>query len=1849
MSEPIDKLKIEVESDSSSAVKGLDSLAASLGKLKQAAQGGLGLTSVINNLKKLGDATKGVDESSASKVTKMAQALSDLGKIGNVKISASVANQLNKIGSALKNISDDDVKRVNTLSQALSTLGSVNVQGSASQVNSLARSVNKLGDTSNITTQTNSAVKAGNKLTNFFGGLKNNAMNVYASLKMGYAAVSRLSDMIGGFISHSTQYVEDLNLFHASLGKYSDEAQAYAEKVGEILGIDPGQWMRNQGIFNTILTGFGVVEDRAYLMSQQLTQLGYDISSFFNLSYEESMAKLESGIAGELEPLRRIGYDLSVARLQQEAYALGIDRSVSSMNQAEKAELRYHAIMTQVIDSHGDMARTLQAPANQLRVLQAQLDMAAREIGNIFIPALNLILPYAIAAVKAIRTLASEVARFFGFELPEVDYSSLEAMKAVNAEAVDLGDVESGIADTAADIADSAGDLGDGLGDAAKQAKKLKTYMIGIDELNVLSQPDDILSSVSTSNGKTGKTGSSGSGGSGGATGAGVSGGSGLGIDLPTYDFLGDAIARNIDDVTSELRSKIQGALDSFGEIITVVSLASIGVGLLLVLTGNFLLGIGMIVAGAAMLAATVVKWDDGKSTKDKLIEYLGTFAVFTGLALVGLGLLLTATGNVPVGLGLVIGGIAALAVGSAIFKTQDNDTYNKIKSYLIPFATYGGLAAVGLGMLLMVIGKPLIGLGLVLTGAALLATAAVLQSSDNDLKNNIIKFLQTFATYGGLALFGLGVIMLLLPGHRLLGLGMMVAGAAAIAIGSTDFSDGSDIKSKLTQILANMLVLAGMTAFTLGVILCFIPGFLLLGLGLIALGATALTASGALNATALTNEVNSKITDVNKKINKVKIVGTLIDTFAPDLEKDINKAVANMNKSNSPTVKLTAGLVENSDEAIRGDVQSAWNTGVGALKLLFSGALDKNKTQKTVKEDLNNLVNNLGVTNAVLGVTMDTVTQKATMTDFVMLVKKEAEKKAKIEYAAIMQSKAADNLSKEVLNVLASLPETDIMFQMYADSVGGVANLKAMIKRMQDERPEIEVGMDIQRQALENMEKKLGSTKAALEAKDPIKVLSEMAYVYGGKYYDNDQTLIKKVTGNLQNYFNNEELLTQLGIDKNKLKNDASEQLKFLDKVFGAEANINAVIGADVTQADKKSTALLNTLKKEYGSAKIEAILSAKDLSVQDKAKQLSQLLYKATGGEYTFTLTGDNELAVQTGKSTFNQMNEYARTVKPYTLNAKDNATKTTKEVTDTINSTYPKSKTCTLNATDKTTTPVNNAKKFITDNITQPWYNANLGANNNTSTGINKATDSVKKYSQGTYSATLGAKNGTSTGINKATESVTKYGQGTYSATLGVKDNATESTNKIVSTVGQKTKTPKSITINSVDKATDSTQETYNKAGTIVKNPLTVSLQSAWGKDKGPVGTVNTAKTTLANSKNYMTGYMRADWVKGDGYGTRISGAKTTLASSNYYMTGYMGTSWLKDKGPVGTVNTAKTTLSDSKNHMTSYMGTNWLSNNNYSTKRKDGADWLANSDNFMTSYMYAAWSAVTNYKTKKNAGANWLANSDNFMTSYMYAAWSAVTNYKTNRADGANWLANSVNFMTGFLKASMAKGFTTSDTWTANTKNLGDWKKEGYLKSIMASGYTASDTWSATTKNLPNWKKEGYLKSVMASGFTAADTWTANTKNLANWKKDGYIQAVMANKVHQLWDNASANLATKYAKIMATVEYQDAMGRAVVNLPYYAAGGFPEEGQMFVAREAGAEMVGTIGHRTAVANNEEIVAAVSAGVYEAVSAAMSGNKDGGTQDITINLDGEVIYKNQQKIAANKGYNFNQGAFA
>lgn len=632
-------LEFQIVNDSAAAVKGMEALSTTLERLKKATSGGTsGLNRTATGISQISNALKSFNSSEAgTKIRELAVGLETLKGVGKVTISASIANQINAISSALSGVNTDTKDKLTGLADGLrplSELGKSRLTTFINQLKKLPEVTQELEkvDMDKFTKQMQDLTAAMKplademqKVSNGFSAFPAKIQRLITSTQQGRKSVGAFGKAtgalkLGGFIvslrtaanwigkaiTLSNKYQEDLNLFTASMGKYAAAAQEYAENASEVIGIDPAEWMRNQGIFNTLLTGFGSVSDRAYTMSKNLTQLGYDISSFFNISTEDAMQKLQSGISGELEPLRRLGYDLSQARLQQTAYTLGIKESVSAMTQAEKAELRYYAIMTQVTTAQGDMARSLEAPANQLRILQAQFTMAARAIGNIFIPILNKLIPIGIAVLQIIRDIANAIAELFGFQLTEIDYSGLD------------------------NATSSAGGLTDELGNASSAAKELKKYLAGFDELNVMPSNS-----------------------SGGGSGAGASGGGGFGFELPEYNFLGEELNKNV----SELKEKLE-------DILPLIVAAGVGF-LAWKLSKNFMgqLNALTIAVGLTLLIDSIIcTFKDGLSWKSVIEGAIGGALLGAGIGF-KLGGWKGAIGGVVIGIGvsLVINGITSM------------------------------------------------------------------------------------------------------------------------------------------------------------------------------------------------------------------------------------------------------------------------------------------------------------------------------------------------------------------------------------------------------------------------------------------------------------------------------------------------------------------------------------------------------------------------------------------------------------------------------------------------------------------------------------------------------------------------------------------------------------------------------------------------------------------------------------------------------------------------------------------------------------------------------------------------------------------------------------------------------------------------------------------------------------------------------------------------------------------------------------------------------------------------------------------------------------------------------------
>ncbi len=649
----IESLQLEVQAPSDSAAKSIENLSATLGKLKTATKG-IGLTGVAKQVQTLDTALKSVDGSSADKISKLADSLSKLSNLGKIKISSSIGNQLRNIGTNALALNGADFSGVTNLATALSsltglgksnlksftkelgelpnlaqTLNAMDIPRFSSQLNQLASALAPLANQLNTVSTAFSrlpqnisrTVTATNRMTTANNAASTSYINLWAKLRMARAAVLSIGRAIGSWITKSNEYIESLNIFNVALADYSKEAMEYASKVEDALGIDPGDFIKNWGVFMTIVDGFGVASDRAYIMSKNLTQLAYDINSFYgeamDVSLEDAMQKLTSGISGELEPLRRLGYDLSQAKLQATALSLGIDKTVQSMTQAEKAELRYYAIMTQVTAAQGDFARTLSSPANQLRVLKAQVAQVVRALGNIFIPVLNVTLPYLIAFAKVLKEVINLIGKFVGFELPEVDYSGINA----GSSAIE--------------------DLTDAENDATKAAKKLKNAMLGIDELNIISPTEGADSSS-----------------------IGDLMGGGFGFELPEYNFIDSAVNQKIDELVKKFKewAGLTEDIDTWSEFFHTK------LGRILILVGE--------------IAAGFLAWKLSKSFLNGLayLQTIKNLGLTTPLT-VAAGLVVTITGMViewtalksiiqdgidNLNFGQTIGGAIATAIGSS-------------------------------------------------------------------------------------------------------------------------------------------------------------------------------------------------------------------------------------------------------------------------------------------------------------------------------------------------------------------------------------------------------------------------------------------------------------------------------------------------------------------------------------------------------------------------------------------------------------------------------------------------------------------------------------------------------------------------------------------------------------------------------------------------------------------------------------------------------------------------------------------------------------------------------------------------------------------------------------------------------------------------------------------------------------------------------------------------------------------------------------------------------------------------------------------------------------------------------
>lgn len=484
----------------------LDKLAGSIAGLKSASKG---IGSIFKNIEKMSNIdVSGIDFTGLS--AKLESLKSELQPLQNLDASGlkavgSAMNAIAKIPSINDKLDADTLNKFKTACDSIST----SLTPLASQLDKVGNAFAKLPpQLSKVVTQANRVTAANEKQRKSYLSLSNQ-MNGFMRNMAKLVSLKAIADYLGNAVAKFNDFYEATDLFHNAMGNLSGEADTLISKMQGLLGVDPTKAMTYMATIQSLGTSFGLTSDKAYVLSKNLTQLAYDEASYWNKDVAETFTAMSSAISGEIEPIRRLGVDLSQARLQQELLALGFNKQVFSLSQADKAVLRYIAIMKQTTNIQGNLAQTINSPANQIKILKAQLDMLAKSVGSLLYPALKSILPPLIAAVQLIREFVEWVAKLMGVKVVFTDFTK---------------------------SADSVGGIGDAMDDTAdstkKAAKALKDYTMGFDELNIIDPTQGSSSS-----------------------GSGASAGNILGdVDLSGYDMFKNYVGTSVDEIKEKVK-----------------------------------------------------------------------------------------------------------------------------------------------------------------------------------------------------------------------------------------------------------------------------------------------------------------------------------------------------------------------------------------------------------------------------------------------------------------------------------------------------------------------------------------------------------------------------------------------------------------------------------------------------------------------------------------------------------------------------------------------------------------------------------------------------------------------------------------------------------------------------------------------------------------------------------------------------------------------------------------------------------------------------------------------------------------------------------------------------------------------------------------------------------------------------------------------------------------------------------------------------------------------------------------------------------------------------------------------
>lgn len=437
--------------------------------------------------------------------------------------SRSITSFTNKLANLQKSVNAIDVSKLNQLASALNNVaGSMNnistVTNNMSRVtvtiNNVTRNVTRMNNTTRATNGFWGSLHGGaKKSTSLFGNLTAAIGRFYATWFFAIRGIKKLASAI----KYSMDYVETLNYFNAALeqvtkraedeweeagynsaeeyaksfserarqltaemtGYQIDDRGNYSEISGASLGLNLQDTIKYQAQFSQMASSMGVSSENALKLSEVMVKLGSDLASVKNIDFTEAWGKLSSGLVGMSRTVDSFGVNIRNANLQAKLFELGIDANISKLGQQDKALLRTIVMLDSTDYAWTDLIDTLNQPANQLRLIQNNFKMLSQNIGSLFLPVVQKLLPYINGLVIALQRLTTWVGSLLG-----VDFGDFMGNKGTDNSWME-------------DLVDDADDLAEGLGDGAKNAKKMKQQLLGIDELNNLTSKNDSSSNSS--------------------------------------------------------------------------------------------------------------------------------------------------------------------------------------------------------------------------------------------------------------------------------------------------------------------------------------------------------------------------------------------------------------------------------------------------------------------------------------------------------------------------------------------------------------------------------------------------------------------------------------------------------------------------------------------------------------------------------------------------------------------------------------------------------------------------------------------------------------------------------------------------------------------------------------------------------------------------------------------------------------------------------------------------------------------------------------------------------------------------------------------------------------------------------------------------------------------------------------------------------------------------------------------------------------------------------------------------------------------------------------------------------